>query len=389
MRRAHRKSRAGCVQCKSRHIKCDETPVRCRNCTRQDFACSFGDPENATEVPSRPSIEHHTRQPTSATAEASSLTDSPHDSNSTSCDFVDLELLQNFNNGLDTFLSRTTERQWCGEFVQIGLNDRYVLHSMLAVSALHILNHSPHRTEFKDKALTHYSAALETVQPHLSEPTEAHAIPLFLFSLYVNIYGHAVSSVPGLDQSSRGDGDVAGPQDALSELSSCIGLARGLRTIVYGYWDSTIKHFLIPKMSRPLVKPGDDPDYARCPPLAELRDIVESLAVPDLRPAYIEAVDHLALFYIDTLDQAESERHTQWIQSWPVSISDTFLQQMDGHDRVALIITAHYTALMSLKSDVWWLKHWPKAILLQITQLLGTLTASTYLRWPWEMVQST
>ncbi|RYO89988.1 hypothetical protein DL766_005112 [Monosporascus sp. MC13-8B] len=39
-RRAHRKSRLGCLQCKKRKIKCDETRPSCLNCIRREITCS-------------------------------------------------------------------------------------------------------------------------------------------------------------------------------------------------------------------------------------------------------------------------------------------------------------------------------------------------------------
>ncbi|KAI9154943.1 Protein RTA1 [Paramyrothecium foliicola] len=40
-RRGHRKSRAGCLHCKKRKVKCDETRPRCFNCQRFGIRCSF------------------------------------------------------------------------------------------------------------------------------------------------------------------------------------------------------------------------------------------------------------------------------------------------------------------------------------------------------------
>ncbi|KAF5024681.1 hypothetical protein F66182_3251 [Fusarium sp. NRRL 66182] len=41
LRRAHRKSRNGCLECKRRHIKCDESRPACSNCVVSDRSCSF------------------------------------------------------------------------------------------------------------------------------------------------------------------------------------------------------------------------------------------------------------------------------------------------------------------------------------------------------------
>ncbi|RMJ19709.1 hypothetical protein BHE90_006889 [Fusarium euwallaceae] len=41
LRRAHRKSRNGCWECKRRHIKCDESRPACSNCVVSERSCSF------------------------------------------------------------------------------------------------------------------------------------------------------------------------------------------------------------------------------------------------------------------------------------------------------------------------------------------------------------
>ncbi|XEV06906.1 hypothetical protein FSHL1_012193 [Fusarium sambucinum] len=41
LRRRHRKSRNGCLECKRRHIKCDEKRPVCGNCTVSERSCSF------------------------------------------------------------------------------------------------------------------------------------------------------------------------------------------------------------------------------------------------------------------------------------------------------------------------------------------------------------
>ncbi|KAL4874932.1 hypothetical protein BJY04DRAFT_202931 [Aspergillus karnatakaensis] len=40
-RKFHRKSRTGCLECRARRIKCDETRPSCGNCDRASMACHF------------------------------------------------------------------------------------------------------------------------------------------------------------------------------------------------------------------------------------------------------------------------------------------------------------------------------------------------------------
>ncbi|AEO53792.1 hypothetical protein MYCTH_2295596 [Thermothelomyces thermophilus ATCC 42464] len=41
LRRSHKKSRAGCLECKRRHVKCDEQRPKCIICTLSDRECSY------------------------------------------------------------------------------------------------------------------------------------------------------------------------------------------------------------------------------------------------------------------------------------------------------------------------------------------------------------
>ncbi|KAJ0166471.1 Lysine biosynthesis regulatory protein LYS14 [Colletotrichum tanaceti] len=57
-RRAHRKSRNGCRECKRRHVKCDETRPTCVNCGTAERHCSYLDslPAASARSPSAPSV---------------------------------------------------------------------------------------------------------------------------------------------------------------------------------------------------------------------------------------------------------------------------------------------------------------------------------------------
>ncbi|KAL3451591.1 hypothetical protein BJX65DRAFT_304181 [Aspergillus insuetus] len=53
-RRTHTKSRAGCLTCKKRRVKCDETQPTCRNCIRTGWSCSWPDIQPHNEAQSQP-----------------------------------------------------------------------------------------------------------------------------------------------------------------------------------------------------------------------------------------------------------------------------------------------------------------------------------------------
>ncbi|KAG5660215.1 hypothetical protein KAF25_003737 [Fusarium avenaceum] len=78
-RRSHTKSRMGCLTCKRRHIRCDESYPQCQNCTKHKVKCSFHDTPLQEELlvkmspqdqQIRPSSAPKSRRPWSAKARA-------------------------------------------------------------------------------------------------------------------------------------------------------------------------------------------------------------------------------------------------------------------------------------------------------------------------------
>ncbi|KAL8396741.1 hypothetical protein RB594_003717 [Gaeumannomyces avenae] len=58
-RRSHTKSRKGCETCKRRHIRCDETFPQCRNCTKHKIRCPYNDipvSDERSTSPDRPDL---------------------------------------------------------------------------------------------------------------------------------------------------------------------------------------------------------------------------------------------------------------------------------------------------------------------------------------------
>ncbi|TDZ31527.1 Sterol uptake control protein 2 [Colletotrichum sidae] len=58
-RRSHTKSRKGCETCKKRHIRCDENFPQCRNCTKHKIRCPYNDqpvPEDRSTTPDKPDL---------------------------------------------------------------------------------------------------------------------------------------------------------------------------------------------------------------------------------------------------------------------------------------------------------------------------------------------
>ncbi|CEI62247.1 unnamed protein product [Fusarium venenatum] len=66
-RRSHTKSRTGCLTCKRRHIRCDESYPQCQNCTKHKVKCAFQDAPSHEETLLQTSPIDNKLQPFSTT----------------------------------------------------------------------------------------------------------------------------------------------------------------------------------------------------------------------------------------------------------------------------------------------------------------------------------
>ncbi|KAH6889318.1 hypothetical protein B0T10DRAFT_487755 [Thelonectria olida] len=73
LRRAHRKSRGGCQECKRRHVKCDEVRPSCTRCSKTRRDCLYKDAAPTSTPP--PTVIDAQRDKTPTQAEGSEATD--------------------------------------------------------------------------------------------------------------------------------------------------------------------------------------------------------------------------------------------------------------------------------------------------------------------------
>ncbi|KAI0469485.1 hypothetical protein F4859DRAFT_505443 [Xylaria cf. heliscus] len=132
VRRAHKKSRRGCKECKVRHRKCDEVHPSCLGCLATNRRCSFLD-----LLPSPPVSEKPLPLP------------STH-SSPPSCNSHDLELLHHAQSGMGLNVGMTeahTMRMWDFIFGH-ALESPYFLDQLLALAAAHLSSLHPDRKDY-------------------------------------------------------------------------------------------------------------------------------------------------------------------------------------------------------------------------------------------------
>ncbi|KAJ0416857.1 hypothetical protein BJY00DRAFT_316417 [Aspergillus carlsbadensis] len=218
-RRTHKKSRNGCLECKRRHVKCDERQPICSNCTASERVCEYGSRFlSATPGPPFPGPAGQAQAPVHAQSQAQAQAHSapttpgsgvgispdsrsqdqgPSATSSTSASFSDqpvnmlhVELFHNLcTRALETF-HPTQSIPWLTDVVSQSITTPYLANELLAFSALHMSTTRPptQRSFYRYHAAqlqTHALSIYKEMNPRVTHET---CVPLCVFAAVLGIH---------------------------------------------------------------------------------------------------------------------------------------------------------------------------------------------------------
>ncbi|KAK0228176.1 hypothetical protein IW262DRAFT_1349318 [Armillaria fumosa] len=185
--RPHHKIRSGCKTCKQRKIKCDEELPMCRNCTRREVECVW----------ISDTLQPHTAPPrTSSTQSASNFPENPPSTMSRCTgkflfDMLDLQLMHHYATATSRFLSSdpasTSVWRIIVPKIAFDIKYQYLLHAILALSALHAHHADPTASQYAVAASAHHFQAktgVHDAETDVKVDINAVFITLALLALY-------------------------------------------------------------------------------------------------------------------------------------------------------------------------------------------------------------
>jgi hypothetical protein len=151
-RRSHTKSRKGCDTCKRRHIRCDENFPQCRNCTKHKIRCPYNDvpaPEDRAGSPDKPDLMwtpeieatiDQWRRTGMFPFPSLGIYPAPAPELLTLEDLRLIHHVASISHQMQELDANdfTLWTQQIPTIIRIGATHRYVLHSLLAFSAMHL-----------------------------------------------------------------------------------------------------------------------------------------------------------------------------------------------------------------------------------------------------------
>ncbi|PVI07444.1 hypothetical protein DM02DRAFT_703444 [Periconia macrospinosa] len=357
-RRAHRKSRYGCKTCKKRRIKCDERKPECANCVARQIRCDYlpAASPNFTKTVDDTRTKIHG----GATSTSGSL------------DITDLELMYHWTTSTCNTLVATSAGTlfWKHDVTETGLAHTYVLHLILAIAALHLAHSRPaQREEYSSKANDHYSVALPLLTKELSTLSEDNCDAVILAERMLNFITWGRGPQPG-EFLAFGNGG----------RSEWLTLFRGIRTTAEALEDRFVASKMVaPSISRKGKPLALDPPFEYKQALAELRDYITHNSSPSLLSDNIESYDILSNCYHNRYEGIDCEYHMAF--AWLYKMKEDFINAMQRHESIPLVIYAHFVVLMGDLERFWYMKGWTSHVMGGIWEVMRE-EDRIYIRWP-------
>ena len=261
---------------------------------------------------------------------------------------------------------------------RIALEYPYLMHGILALSALHLSSLDTYRApEWSAKASLHEALALPEFRAAMSSITKDTSHAIFAFSGIVIPYAQAIATTPiGPEASRFSDPGV---------LPEWFYLLRGTRTLL--------------RQTRPWLEEGpfstwfqrsEAPiDCTLNPDDCHLIDLSPRLAISRAAGANPETDFLTCCNALEELRKVSalpfSPYHEYGDKSivliWPLAIPEEFIHLVQTKSPDALIILAHYCVLLAQVQPSWFLHHQAEQMLCAIAACLDE-SMQSWLKWP-------
>ncbi|KAI0181790.1 hypothetical protein GGR52DRAFT_55470 [Hypoxylon sp. FL1284] len=352
-KRPHRKSRAGCHQCKKRKVKCDEVRPSCKSCRLRKENCvypaapasdsGYGSAKSAHKAAS-PTPSSSSAPPEEISAARSIVTLGPQFRPAALCDNMDMKMLWFFTThgyqyfSIQTGHSKPVDYVLQVKIVQYAFESPFLLDCLMAVSSLHLQTVShpipPQRAiAYRAKAYEGYRRAIQDADPQ--------DYPALLATSLLMV---AISSQ-----------NFREPDGKALFIIDWMQVWHGIGLIVNLVSPQVLQDSgLSPLFYRPSV---DTEKSARYIP-DNLLSMVDSISPGDAddgyQSIYHDALTYLGSLYRELIENGFSTILDFRILSFLTFIPRTFVPLAQEYRPRTLVIMAHYLCFAKLTPKVWW-----------------------------------
>ena len=268
----------------------------------------------------------------------------------TELEMTNLELLHHFTTTTYATLSMDDDlrEMWRLAVPRIAFSYEFVMHALLAISALHLNFLVAPDKSYAVVAAGHHGKALGSLRTAFPALHKEHAEALYAASLLTARYVYACPPIV---------------ESSLPSAPRWIPVFRGIYTIIHRGWDWMRQGELLPLLARKMHEKGRDPSD-RIEFQGSLFDLSKRGAPGELDPDELED-DRVLEIYRAATAALKVSWDLFWsigprevaVFRWPSAMSDEFLRYIVEQRPRALVLLAHHCVMIgSLDEPEWWTK---------------------------------
>ncbi|TGO44186.1 hypothetical protein BOTNAR_0904g00030 [Botryotinia narcissicola] len=341
--------------------KCDEAKPRCQRCDSRDITCRYPPSQSLIWVdhPSTPETKTYSSTPQNEKSLAS-------DTKTPSLNLENLDLIihwftktvytVNPPNNPDAIQKAQTF------ILREAMEHHFLLHGLLALSALHYAESHPNPKKYVEIATAHHTRGLTLYHSILSNMNKSKDIAVIAFSSITAIFAFGLA---------RPDAKKEASVELIDDMVQAISLSKG--------WQ-TVKH-----VRRGLESPSPQREQVTLSPDAETAfERLYALSQGQNATLYKTAITSLKFSFKKTENGQDDNPHLAF--EWGGSLQEEFLQLLRARDTVALVIVAFSCVMLEKVPQVWWFQGWSKGLFGVVWRQVGH-DYYEVLEWPRRIVR--
>ncbi|KAJ9613164.1 hypothetical protein H2200_003105 [Cladophialophora chaetospira] len=397
----HRKSRNGCQTCRTRRVKtdittkCDERKPICLNCETRGVACTFAIVTRPSVAPvptlpspseeSDPANDAHLATKSSKESETAASTAFPIDLNnvesvldlpeSKSRRLLELRLLNHWSENMTKpfaeFPNSHLVTAWAEHVPRMGFQYENVLYMMFACSATNLLRRETEDPDIIAAADVYLGLALREQYKAVQKLSIENADPVCFTAMLL-----LITSVARLWK--RDLEPYSPPMEWLRLGAGAGTVLRTAKEMLKEDPSSKVWMFINapPVFNVDIIFAKKNMD-----PFSKILESESGHTDPETLEAYEKTLSFVGYVYQAVDNDEPVHMVARKIFTFPIFVPRLFIELVEEKMPCALVILAHYFALMARHPSIWWIGKTPKREIQAIYNILPEPYQSK-MRWP-------
>ncbi|KAJ5398714.1 hypothetical protein N7465_009203 [Penicillium sp. CMV-2018d] len=371
VRRAHKKSRNGCIECKRRHIKCDEKRPICSNCISSQRHCEFLESVHTEQSRSVRSETATVSPAVGSPAVTSPPAQEPSNSPETApVNMLHVELVHNLSS--ETMKAFNNSNIPFQDILRYGIGAPYLMNGLLSLSSLHLSIVRPEQRDFyRHNSTQLQSYALSSFNSSSSQINDENYVAIFLFAGILGLHMLCETLV-------YPDNDF---ECFLDQFVQYVVLHYGVRTVAGGgRWQLLQQTALKPILDLGARIPSENGSLG--PVCHVLLDRIKGLGNNETTTKAYEQTIQALQSVITVIDsQIPGSTSLDILIAWPILVPREYIDLVAQRKCEALVILAYFGALVDTHKHSWVFCDGGKYLVDAVTQYLGPQWEE-WLHWP-------